>query len=228
MSAVSRSATPTRWSKLARRQLCHGDLPAKNGVRPHMFVNTTAHPSAARSMGAADREGSGDGPCFHAGIGLVDGQIVGGGPVSGAALERLACDATVQRVLYGPGGELLDLGRSGRVVSPAQWRALLLRDGGCVIPGHDCPAAHTEAHHLVSWLAGGPTDLANLALVCTFGHKLLHERGFTLYLDNDNRWVLRKPDGREITGLPLAQTHHTNNGAFGTTLYGGPRGPCGD
>jgi hypothetical protein len=122
---------------------------------------------------------------------------------------------------------VLDLGRSSRVVSPAQWKALLLRDGGCVMPGHDCPPAYVEAHHLISWLNGGPTDLWNLASVCTFGHTLLHERGFLLYLNDDNYWVLRRPDGTEMVGLPLGQTRHTNVTGIEVAMLRGPRGPCG-
>src|SRR5664280_504592 len=54
-----------------------------------------------------------------------------------AALARLACDATISPVLTAGPSEVLDLGRSVRLVSPAQRRALVVRDGGCVWPGCD-------------------------------------------------------------------------------------------
>jgi hypothetical protein len=60
----------------------------------------------------------------------------------------------------------LTVGRASRVVQPAQRSALAVRDGGCVFPGCDRPLAWCEAHHLLSWLDGGRTDLANLAMVC--------------------------------------------------------------
>jgi HNH endonuclease len=41
-----------------------------------------------------------------------------------------------------------------------------VRDGGGVFPGCDRPLAWCEAHHIQHWLDGGPTDLANLALLC--------------------------------------------------------------
>jgi len=244
--------------ELARRQLNQGDLPAKNGVRPHMFIgaNSAATPAAGgaashdpaantdtdASGGDADsdvdsaaaggaepptppRPGSGSG---GAAVRLFDGQVVGGGVLSDKALERIACDATISRVLYGPDGHVLDLGRSTRVVSAAQWRALLLRDGGCVFPGHDCPAAYTEAHHLISWLVLGPTDLWNLALVCTFAHKLVHERDWRLYLNENNIWVAKKPDGTQILGLPLGKTRRGNLTSTETAMLNGPRGPCRD
>ena len=196
--------------ELARRQLHHGDLPVKNGVRPHMFV-------------LSQREGA-TAPAVR----LTNGQVVGGGVLSDKAVERIACDATIARVLFGPDGHVLNLGRSSRVVSPAQWRALLLRDGGCVIPGHDCPAAYCEAHHLTSWLDGGTTDLGNLAPVCTFGHSLLHERGYRLYLNDNNIWTLRRPDGNEIVGLPLGKTRRGAITSIEVAMLNGPRGPCGD
>jgi hypothetical protein len=35
-----------------------------------------------------------------------------------------------------------------------------------LFPGCERPLAWCEAHHLRHWLHGGPTDLANLALLC--------------------------------------------------------------
>ena len=227
--------------ELARRQLDGGDLPAKNGVRPHLFARTTAEPHTGASDDGADdvappRTSPPDpGPQPRPGgttgslaIRLTDGVVVGGGALSDKALARLACDATITRVLFAPDGHVLDLGRDARVVTPAQWRALLLRDGGCVIPGHDCSPAACQAHHLLSWLLGGPTDLWNLASVCTFGHTLLHERDYRLFLNIENCWVLEKPNGEQIVGLPLGQTGHSNISSIEVAMLNGSRGPCGD
>jgi HNH endonuclease len=84
--------------------------------------------------------------------------------------------------------------------------ALVARDGGCVIPGHDCPPEHCQAHHLIRWIDGGRTDLTNLALTCTHGHWLVHEGGGRLYRDADDYWMLQLPDGRTIRGLRLGDT----------------------
>jgi hypothetical protein len=81
-------------------------------------------------------------------------------------------------ILGGAPRQPLDLGRASRVVTPAQRSALAVRDGGCVFPDCDRPLAWCEGHHLRHWLDGGPTDLANLALLCRAHHRAVHEGGW--------------------------------------------------
>jgi HNH endonuclease len=83
--------------------------------------------------------------------------------------------ALLPPILGGPPRQPLDLGRTTRVISPAQRRALAVRDGGCVVPDCTRPLAWCVGHHLVHWLEGGPTDLANLALLCRAHHRAVHE-----------------------------------------------------
>jgi hypothetical protein len=115
-------------------------------------------------------------------------------PDSQASLaDRLRAAARrLPPVLGGAPTQPLDLGRTTRVVSPAQRTALAVRDGGCVFPGCDRPLAWCEAHHLVHWLDGGPTDLDNLVLLCRAHHRAVHEGGWRL---------ARGPDGR-LTATP--------------------------
>jgi len=79
------------------------------------------------------------------------------GPIAQETALRLACEASVIRVVMSGKSEVLDLGRSTRVVSPAQRRALVLRDGGCGFPGCDRPLDWCDAHHVWHWVKGGPT-----------------------------------------------------------------------
>ena len=101
-----------------------------------------------------------------------------------STVERLSCDACVIAVMrssLGPlrSGEPLRLGRKTRKISPALRRALRMRDGGCAHPG--CHRRrHLQAHHVVHWKDGGPTDLKNLLLVWRFHHMQVHEGGFTV------------------------------------------------
>jgi HNH endonuclease len=107
--------------------------------------------------------------------------------------QRLqAAMALLPPILGGAPSQPLDLGRTTRVVTPTQRTALAVRDGGWVVPGCARPLAWGEAHHLVPWLDGGPTDLENLALVCRAQHRAVHEGGWQLQ---------RQPDGR-LTAAP--------------------------
>jgi hypothetical protein len=107
--------------------------------------------------------------------------------------------ALLPPILGGAPSQPLDVGRAGRVVTPAQPSALAVRDGGCVFPACARPLAWCEGHHLVSWLDGGPTDLDNLALLCRQHHRAVHEGGWRL---------TRGPDGR-LTADPPHRRHRT-------------------
>jgi hypothetical protein len=118
----------------------------------------------------------------------------------GSLAERLrAAAALLPSVLGGAPTQPLEVGRTSRVVQPAQRTALAVRDGGCVFPDCARPLAWCEAHHLRHWLHGGPTDLANLALLCRAHHRAVHEGGWQLQ---------RQPDGR-LTATPLHRQHPT-------------------
>jgi len=115
-------------------------------------------------------------------------------PISSKAVERLACDCTVTRVLLGSDSTVIDVGRARRVISGAQGKALRVRDRGCVWPGCDRPATWTSGHHLVHWINGGPTDLSNLVLLCYRHHWMVHE----------GEWqIVRADDGRMLTIPPI-------------------------
>jgi hypothetical protein len=90
----------------------------------------------------------------------------------------------------------LELGRTTRTVAPAQRNALVVRDGGCAFPGCDRPQGWCEAHHLRHWAHGGPTDLANLALLCWAHHRAVHEGGWQLGHDPDGRLQATPPHHR--------------------------------
>jgi len=91
-------------------------------------------------------------------------------------------------------GELLDYGRTRRTVPPALRRVLLvMRDRGCAWQDCDRPPAWTSGHHLRHWADGGPTNKANLAMLCGHHHWLVHEGGWRLERGPDGRLVARPP-----------------------------------
>ncbi|MGI8416057.1 MAG: DUF222 domain-containing protein [Nakamurella sp.] len=102
------------------------------------------------------------------------GSVDGGSLLAPETVRKLACDAQVIPIVLGSDGEILDEGRAQRLFTPAQLKALWLRDKHCTFPGCETPAHWCDAHHLIHWIDGGPTDLANGALLCGRHHTVVH------------------------------------------------------
>lgn len=115
-------------------------------------------------------------------------------PISSAAVEQLACDCSITRVILDSKSMVIDVGRARRVVSPAMRRALNARDKGCRWPNCERPASWSESHHLTHWIHGGRTDLPNLMLLCLRHHTLVHRDGWQ---------VVRQEDGQVLTVPPV-------------------------
>ena len=143
-------------------------------------------------------------------------------PLAPALIRSIACDANVHRVLLGPRSEVLDYGRATRIISPALYTALVLRDGGCRFPGCDRPADWCDGHHVTHWQDGGPTDLANLALLCRRHHRRVHSTGWHCKLLPDATVEVTRPDGQVMTSDPPgagpAAPGARSGGPPGTTL----------
>ena len=198
-------------TELARRNLEAGRLPQTGGVRPQLSVVVDLDSLLGRP-GAVGGEAGWAGPldpeacrrlaCDGAITRVVvtrqpdQRQARPDGPEGLTGLLRAAM-ALLPPTLGGAATQPLDVGRASRVVQPAQRTALAVRDGGCVFPGCERPLAWCEAHHLIHWLHGGPTDLTNLALLCRAHHRAVHEGGWRL---------VRGPDGR-FTGTPPHRRH---------------------
>lgn len=101
-------------------------------------------------------------------------------PISASAVQRIACDCNVTRILLGANSQVIDVGRSKRTVSAPLRRALDARDQGCRWPGCDRSARWSAAHHVVHWSKGGRTDLENLVLLCSRHHWMVHEGGWQI------------------------------------------------
>ena len=105
----------------------------------------------------------------------------GQGYLPDTVLERYACGAMLGGTVFNQHGQILWHGRDRRHASPAQFAALVVRDGGCVLCGADI--SRCEAHHLDPFNAPvqGETNIDEMALVCTSCHHWLHDDKQTLY-----------------------------------------------
>jgi HNH endonuclease len=119
----------------------------------------------------------------------------------GALAARLRSGLELLPPPLGALTQLLDLGRATRVIPPALRRALAVRDGGCVAAGCDRPAPWADAHHLIPWFRGGPTDLDNLVLLCRSHHRAVHEGGWRAQRDPATGQVTLSPPAH-VVGRP--------------------------
>jgi hypothetical protein len=126
-------------------------------------------------------------------VGAPAGEMEHAGVIAGSTVQRLACDATITRVLVNAASAIVDVGRSERVVPGATRRALNARDKGCRWSGCDRTASWTAAHHVVHWAHGGATDLKNLVLLCCHHHWLVHEGGWQIARSDDGSLVTMPP-----------------------------------
>ena len=126
----------------------------------------------------------------------------GGIRVGQETARRIACDAATVTMRHGPDGDVLDVGRRTRTISPALRRALAARDGQCRFPG--CAARRCDAHHVRHWADGGKTALSNLVLLCRRHHRAVHEDGFQVRVDAGGVMTFLRPDGRPLSEAPAA------------------------
>ena len=171
--------------EVCRQWLDGAHRPTVAGERPHVTVTV-----------GADALGRGVGPVAFDGAGpLARSELDHVGPVSSETTRRLACDASVMRVVMSGRSEPLDVGRRTSVVPPAMRRAVIVRDRHCRFPGCDRPHTWCDAHHVVHWADGGSTALDNLLLLCRRHHRKVHERGGFRLEIRDGRAAFSRPDG---------------------------------
>jgi len=213
-------------TELARQALEGGRLPQVGGVRPQLTVTVDLDCLLGRAGGVGGEVGWAgpldpeacrrlacdgaltrvlvtrhpSGHHHHPDPGAEE-RPAAGDPSEGEGLEgRLRAAMTLlPPTLGGAPTQPLEVGRTSRVVRAAQRAALAVRDGGCGFPACGRPPAWCEAHHLRHWLHGGPTDLANLALLCRAHHRAVHEGGWRLHRGPDGRLTATRPHPRHHT-----------------------------
>ncbi|UFS59963.1 HNH endonuclease signature motif containing protein [Subtercola endophyticus] len=141
-------------------------MPQINGARPVLNIHATL-----------------DDVVSGRGVGWIDGIDE---PVPASVVAQTLCHADIVMTVFGAHGEVLHLGKTRRLFSAAQNRALANRDGGCVWKGCNRPPQFCESHHVVDWkddtYAPGVTDVCNGALLCKFHHNHLHTADWRLVM----------------------------------------------
>ncbi|WP_313811011.1 HNH endonuclease [Glutamicibacter sp.] len=95
---------------------------------------------------------------------------VSGIPVPAGEARALLCTAGIYPLVLGGASQILDLGRTQRLYSAAQARAVRTAYRGCGYPGCTMPAGRCELDHLDKWELGGRTDIDTADLYCTVHH----------------------------------------------------------
>lgn len=186
---------------LAQAVLDHGlDTAGTSLVRPHILVHVPYETYAALAGGDP-----GGGPQEPAGaLERADGalgepaELDDGTPLASSAFARIACDARVTRIVFGPEGMPLDVGRAQRTYSGPQRVAVIARDRSCRYPGCSAPPAICEVHHIRWWSRGGATSVRNGILLCAYHHRQVHQRDMTIAADGAGGFTFARRDGTPI------------------------------
>src|SRR6202140_5444699 len=125
-------------------------------------------------------------------------------PIPAKTVERLACDASITRIVLGSESMVIDVGRAKRTVTGPARKALNVRDQHCTWPECERPVSSCSGHHLEHWAHGGTNDPPNLTLLCRRHPWMVHEGDWQ---------IVRGDDGRMLTIPP-------------TVTFGLPRGPA--
>ena len=106
--------------------------------------------------------------------GVLLGGVDAGTLLGPETVRRLACDGAVVTAVVDDDDQVVSLGPTHRFFTTRQIQTLWLRDRHCTFPGCRTPASWADAHHVIHWVDGGATDLANAALLCGRHHTIVH------------------------------------------------------
>jgi hypothetical protein len=152
--------TADAFAELCRVALGAAESPTRHGARPHIVV-TIDYRTLLTERGAVD----------------VD-QL---GVLPFAEVRRLLADAGVSRILVDPEQVPLEAGQQVRTVPIGLWRALRLRDRGCIAPGCSVPADWCQVAHLEQpYRLDGRLSPLNAALMCAQHHTRYDRDGWRI------------------------------------------------
>lgn len=145
-----------------------GALGATGGAGARGAAGATGAAGASRAVGSDDASL------------LAPAELVSGEPIPHSVLARIACDSELTRIVFGPGSQVLDVGRAERTYTRQLRRAVIARDRHCRYPGCTAPPTLSEVHHIQWWARHGPTSLSNGILLCWHHHDHVHRHDLTI------------------------------------------------
>jgi hypothetical protein len=176
---------------VAESFLAHGAIEAAGAERHQIVVHVAEETLRERAAGCCEFE---HGPSMAA-----------------ETARRLACDASVVRLIENPDGEPLNAGRKTRTISAPLRRLLNARDKGCRFPGC-CNTRFIDAHHVEHWANGGETRPSNLVSLCRFHHRAVHEGGIRIERLDDGALRFVKKNGIAFERFAPARTQPPGDG----------------
>ena len=207
---ATRPGGTTCRSRSAFGLLSDADQGAGNGPdsRNGYFSGTVSGGGAVErgELGGSGAEGIPAGLDYDLLRGALPASFADGTPIPHGQLAKLLCDGEFHRVVFGPEGEILDSGRTQRLFTAGQTRAIIARDRHCQYPGCTAPPGVGEIHHCLWWYHEGRTSTDNGILLCWWHHTLVHQRQLTISRFSDgpsrSRWHFTDLDGRNLTPAP--------------------------
>lgn len=123
-----------------------------------------------------------------------------GTPINPADLAHLTCSADRTPILL-KDRVPLNVGRTQRLATSAQHRAIEALHTTCAIANCTTPVTMCQLHHIHHWESGGPTNIDNLIPLCNYHHHRSHVQ----------RWQHTLHPDRSITTEIPRQLDHTTN-----------------
>lgn len=116
------------------------------------------------------------------------------GPVTRSVLDQMCCDARFTRFIMSGPSQVLDMGRTARLATPTQRRAVIVRDRHCRFPSCSRRPQWCDIHHVAGWVESlGDTDIDNLILLCRRHHTLVHNTKWTIIPTPDGEFEFNHP-----------------------------------
>lgn len=171
--------------------------PDADATRAHVVVNIQIDLGWLLGISASSTEDLLRRPCQTAdGSHMPLGQVLAA--LDEATINLILGHLGLDGVRFNPVGEIT----TRRLASASQRRMLLARDETCRWPGCDAPASWTRAHHEPPWSVAPQTSVPHLVLLCPFHHRLRHDEGFGIRIDDEGDFIFERPDRVLIDDAP--------------------------